>query len=160
MPLNRNQIAARVARELDAHACTDVSGFGLAGHLGELLRASAVSAGVDPLRLPAYTGAVALLSLGQRSTYHDQNAALRRGLHVEARFEGAPETELLFDPQTAGGLLLSLPAERAEEAQEALRAGGDAEAAVIGRVEPLRSDGALFSVAELATRDGVTARRG
>ena len=144
-----NAHAAQVAREVGAHACTDVSGFGLAGHLGEMLRASAVSASVDPTRLPAYEGARALLGLGLRSTYHEQNAALRRVIRMEARFAEAPETELLFDPQTAGGLLLALPAERVEAALQALRDGGDTGAAVIGCVEPPRADAALIALAEL-----------
>ncbi|NRA10317.1 MAG: selenide, water dikinase SelD, partial [Myxococcales bacterium] len=61
-----NAHAARVARESGAHACTDVSGFGLAGHLGEMLRASGVSAVLDPSRLPAYAGATELLAQGLR----------------------------------------------------------------------------------------------
>ncbi|NRA10152.1 MAG: bifunctional NADH dehydrogenase FAD-containing subunit/selenide, water dikinase SelD, partial [Myxococcales bacterium] len=129
-----------------AHACTDVSGFGLAGHLGEMLRASGVSAVLDPSRLPAYAGATELLAQGLRSTYHEQNATLRRALFVEGRFAQAPETELLFDPQTAGGLLLALPGGAVEEALRVLHAGGDGQAAVIGRVEPTRADGALVAV--------------
>ena len=71
---------------------------------------------------------------------------MRRALFVEGRFAQAPETELLFDPQTAGGLLLALPGGAVEEALRVLHAGGDGQAAVIGRVEPTRADGALVAV--------------
>ena len=145
-----NAHAARVAREFGAHACTDVSGFGLAGHVGEMLRASGVSAVLDPSLLPAYAGAVELLALGLRSTYHEQNAALRRTFSVAGRFARAAETELLFDPQTAGGLLLALSEGSVEGALRVLHAGGDAEAAVIGRVEPARADGVLVAVESIA----------
>jgi len=149
----QNANAARVAREQRAHACTDVSGFGLVGHLLEMLRASEVSAVLDPARLPAYPGARELLALGLRSTYHEQNAALRAALRMQARFAQAPETELIFDPQTAGGLLLAAPSEGVAEVLRALREGGDAEAAVVGCVGPPRGDAPLLELAELpATR--------
>jgi selenide,water dikinase len=142
-----NDLAARVALAHGATACTDVSGFGLAGHLGELLRASGVSARVDLDAVPALAGALALLASGIRSSFHAQNAESRRGLAVPARLADAAALELLFDPQTSGGLLFSLPAERAEAALAALHRDGVREAARIGDVTERRSDGALFEVA-------------
>ena len=64
-------------------AATDVTGFGLAGHLGEMLRASKGSAVLDLAALPALPGAVALLGRGIRSTAHPENARARRAMLVE-----------------------------------------------------------------------------
>jgi selenide,water dikinase len=142
-----NLEAARVARAAPARAATDVSGFGLAGHLGELLRASGVAAELWGVQLPALPGALALLAVGIRSTYHEQNARLRRRLSIARELGSEPALELLFDPQTSGGLLLGVAADRCEATLASLRAGGDRAAAWIGRVEARRPDGRLFSVA-------------
>jgi selenide,water dikinase len=140
-----NADAAAVAKSCGATACTDVSGFGLAGHLAELLRASAVSARLDADALPLLDGALALATAGVRSTYHEQNAEARRGLAVAPVVPDAL-VELLFDPQTSGGLLMSVPAERCDEALAALRGVGDGRARAIGVVTEARADGAAFEV--------------
>jgi selenide,water dikinase len=136
--------AAEAAREAGATACTDVSGFGFAGHLAELLRASEVSARVVLEHVPALDGALELLEQGLRSTFHDQNAAGRRGI------VGAGDTaacELLFDPQTSGGLLMAVPSASCEDTLRRLRATGDDRAAVVGEVTAPDASGAVFSVA-------------
>jgi len=125
--LRPNDAAARVARECAATACTDVSGFGLAGHLGEMLRASGYAARLDTDALPLLPGTASLLRRGVRSTFHDQN---RAPLANAAALESAP---VLFDPQTSGGLLFGVAEERAAAALSALRAAGE-QAARIGRV--------------------------
>jgi selenide,water dikinase len=139
-----NERAARVAAASDASGGTDVSGFGLAGHLGSLLRASAVSACLELRALPALEGALALLAAGRRSSFHAQNAEARSGVRITASGALEPAAELLFDPQTSGGLLFGVAPERVEPALAALRAAGDVEAACIGRVEPPRSDELLI----------------
>jgi selenide,water dikinase len=128
--LRANAEAARVARAC-ASAATDVSGFGLALHLAGLLRKSEVAARLELSALPVLPGALALLERGARSSFHAQNAAAAAGL---AAPPAGARTELLFDPQTSGGLLFSVPAARCEEALAALREGGDAQAARIGTV--------------------------
>jgi selenide,water dikinase len=144
--LRPNAHAARVARALGAGACTDVTGFGLAGHLAGLLRASGVSARLRLEALPALAGAAALLARGVRSSFHAQNAAARGTLSFGARAAECPAAELVFDPQTSGGLLFALPAARAAEALAALREAGDAAAADIGEVTPPRPDAAVFAL--------------
>jgi selenide,water dikinase len=142
--LRDNAAAAKAAREAGATACTDVSGFGFAGHLAELLRASEVSARVVLEHVPALDGALELLEQGLRSTFHDQNAAGRRGI------VGAGDTaacELLFDPQTSGGLLMAVPSASCEDTLRRLRATGDDRAAVVGEVTAPDASGAVFSVA-------------
>jgi selenide,water dikinase len=132
--LRPNDAAARVARREGARACTDVSGFGLAHHLGGLLRASGAGAVLEAEALPALPGALALLAAGVRSTFHAQNVAAAAGLCDAAALEARPGGPLLFDPQTSGGLLFALPAERASAAVAVLRDAGDLAARVIGRV--------------------------
>jgi selenide,water dikinase len=148
--LRANRDAAHVARACGARACTDVSGFGLAGHLAELLRASGVSAELWLDALPALEGARTLLARGVRSTYHEQNTDGRRGLAVAPELVGKSALELLFDPQTSGGLLFGVPSERCDEAVAALRRSGDARAAVVGEVVASRGNGALFAVSPTA----------
>ena len=87
--LRSNAAAARVARAHGATACTDVSGFGLAGHLGEMLRASKCAAVLDLAALPLLPGAGALLARGDRSTFHPENAKARRALVMDAERAGA-----------------------------------------------------------------------
>jgi selenide, water dikinase len=141
-----NGEAAQVARELGAQAMTDVTGFGLAGHLGAMLRASGASAFVDVTALPALPGAVELLSRGFRSTSHAENAKSRKGIVVLAEAAADVRTELLFDPQTSGGLLFGLAPSRVEEAQDRLD-----QVTVIGDVRPPREDGALMEIGAHST---------
>jgi selenide,water dikinase len=128
-----NEVAARVARSFGARACTDVSGFGLAHHLGALLRASGVGAVLEAELLPTLPGALELLASGLRSTFHAQNVASAAEL-CELALEARPAGALLFDPQTSGGLLFGVAAEHAEAAVVALREAGDLGAAAIGSV--------------------------
>ncbi len=144
--LRSNAEAASIARCVPARACTDVSGFGLAGHLAELLRAGGVSAVLWLSAIPALEGALTLLGSGVRSSFHAQNAEGRRGVRADPALAGTPAFELIFDPQTSGGLLFSVPAGREAEVIRALHRAGDREAAVIGSVAAPRADGAAFEV--------------
>jgi selenide,water dikinase len=127
--LRANARAAEVARRF-ARGATDVSGFGLAGHLGEMLAASGVGAALEARALPALPGARELLARGVRSTYAAEAAEAAPPLVGG----DADAHALLCDPQTSGGLLFGVAQECADEAVRALRAAGDAEAARIGSV--------------------------
>ena len=116
--------AAAVLRAHGARAVSDVTGFGVAGHLGEMLRASGASATIDTRSLPLLPGVGALSAKGFRSTLHDANAFMADG--------GAP---VLFDPQTAGGLLAGIPPSRAADCLSSLHGAGFGGAAIIGRVD-------------------------
>jgi selenide,water dikinase len=131
--LRPNAEAARAARAAGAGAATDVSGFGLAGHVGELARASGLVAELRLAALPALPGARELLARGVRSSFHAQNARVRSTLAADAAGRD-PAFELLFDPQTSGGLVFGVPAGRSAEALRSLHRAGDARAAVIGRL--------------------------
>lgn len=117
----------RAARHLaNAHAMTDVTGFGLVGHLSNMLHASGVGAEIVQDAIPLMTGALRLSEKGIRSTLYPQN---REG------FEHFPETahsSLLFDPQTGGGLLAAIGGDPAPVI-EALRQDEET-AALIGRI--------------------------
>lgn len=121
------QSQARAAKILaDAHAMTDVTGFGLAGHLSNICSASEVGADVDLASVPVMPGAKVLAQAGIRSTLYPQN---RRFM------PDAPDTAeatLLFDPQTAGGLLAAVGADVDHVLRELWAAGY--QAARIGRV--------------------------
>lgn len=144
--LRGNHAAARLAREMGASAVTDVTGFGLAGHLGEMLRAGGVAAEVELDRLPALPGALELLAAGERSTAHAQNERAGSAISGAARLAGEARLELLFDPQTSGGLLVGVAQSMAADLVSRLRETGYPRSEVIGRVTPPRPDGALFEV--------------
>lgn len=129
--LRSNARAAALAREHGVCAATDVSGFGLAGHLGEMLCSSGLAARLVAPRLPALPGARALLGRGLRSTFHAQNEQRARGLCGDA---SALDFALLCDPQTSGGLLLGVSAARSAALVAALREAGDSAAVEIGEV--------------------------
>ena len=115
-----------------AHAMTDVTGFGLAGHLLAICEASGVGASVKLPAIPLLPGAADLAAKGVRSTLWDENrAAVAARLALPAPVP--PEADLLFDPQTAGGLLAAVPPGRAAKLLESLRALGYP-AARIGQV--------------------------
>jgi selenide,water dikinase len=147
-----NVDAARLADEFGATACTDVSGFGLAGHASALARASGVSVRLFAEAIPAWPAARDLLARGVRSTYHEQNARPHGAVAV-GRGVAPLDQEILFDPQTAGGLLFGVDAMRAAEAVRAIRAAGDAAAAIVGVVAPPRGDGALIELAARGNLD-------
>ncbi len=144
--LRSNAHAARAAGPLRPSAATDVTGFGLAGHLGQMLRASKTSAVLDLDAISALPGAVSLLARGVRSTAHPENAKARRAMLIESDAARRPALDLLFDPQTSGGLLLGVPADRGHAMLRAVREAGDGAATVIGLVAPPRPDGALIRV--------------
>jgi selenide,water dikinase len=124
-----NAVAARIALAHQPHAGTDVTGFGLVGHLLEMLEASGVSAVLHLAALPALPGALTLAEHGVESSLASEN---RRLLGAAAN---VPNAALLADPQTSGGLLLGLPALRAQPCLEAMSQAG-INAAIIGEIEP------------------------
>ena len=128
--LRSNEAAARIFREHDATSCTDVTGFGLLGHLVEMLRAGGVDAELDLAAIPRLPGADALFERGFRSSLHAANAAFAISLH--GLDPDDPRAALLIDPQTSGGLLAAVPADRAPGCAEALAVAGCGATAVIG----------------------------
>ncbi|PZU97533.1 MAG: selenide, water dikinase SelD, partial [Leptolyngbya sp.] len=130
--LTSNQAAADIFRTHGATACTDVTGFGLAGHLLEMVRASGVVATLDLEALPVLAGATDTLATGLLSTLHPQN--LQAAAFIDPANSDHPLYPLLFDPQTAGGLLATVPAAAAKGCLDALHSRGYSAAAQIGEV--------------------------
>ena len=119
-------------------ACTDITGFGLLGHLGEML-AAGQRFDLDPEAIPALPGALTLLEQGVASSLAPANARalalLEPGGAVRlSASASAAQQQLWIDPQTCGPLLAALPPDRAAAALEALRQAGFPAAALIGRV--------------------------
>ena len=129
-----NRLAARCLREHGATACTDLTGFGLLGHLVEMTRPSGVDAELKLSALPVLEGAEETSAAGILSSLQPANLRLRRALRNQQDAVRHPRYPLIFDPQTAGGLLASIPADRADACLRVLRELGYMHAAVIGRV--------------------------
>ena len=133
-----NRGAMEAARRAEVRAATDISGFGLAGHIGEMAQASGVDIEVEVDALPALPGALELLERGERSTSHHQNTRLP--LPVRRQASPGPRLELAFDPQTAGGLLLAVEPGRSGGLVDDLRSQGLASARVVAHARPERSE--------------------
>ena len=127
--LRSNRAAMRLLVDHGVRACTDVTGFGLAGHLGEMLRVSEAGARLRASSIPALPGARELLAAGWRSSFHAENERAQRA-------SGACENDatldaLLLDPQTSGGLLAAVPAQALDAVHVAFADAGE-ELHVIG----------------------------
>jgi selenide,water dikinase len=134
--MQSNRQGAQCLRDHSATACTDLTGFGLLGHLVEMTRPSGVDAQISLSALPLLDGAVETVAAGIVSSLQSANVRLRRALRNQADFVNHPRYPLIFDPQTAGGLLASVPADRAQACLVALHLCGYPQAAIIGRVLP------------------------
>jgi len=126
-----NAAAAAAMLEVGVSAATDVTGFGLLGHLGEIVAASGVGARIDADAVPVLTGARSLAEGGAVAGGTKRNLA-----HVErfTDFGDLDETTrvLLADAQTSGGLLIAVESAKADQLVEALRVAKTASAALIG----------------------------
>jgi selenide,water dikinase len=160
-----NGPAADILRRHGVHAATDVTGFGLIGHLIEMVRGSDVDVTIAIDRVPLMDGARETVALGIFSSLQPQNVRLRRAigeLDIVARH---PLYPLLFDPQTSGGLLAAVPLAEAERCVAALRAAGYVRADAIGfvgersgKLDPVTLDLTGERVAE-ALADAALARQ-
>jgi selenide,water dikinase len=131
--LQSNAAASRLALDYQASACTDITGFGLAGHLLEMLGPDQCVR-LDLSRVPLLDGALDCIAAGMRSSMHSANMALERHVQIAP---GVDRTlaDMVFDPQTSGGLLIGVDAASAADFCSALQAAGCRKAAVIGTVQ-------------------------
>ncbi|PRQ02110.1 Selenide, water dikinase [Enhygromyxa salina] len=148
-----NATAATLALDHGATACTDVTGFGLLGHLRNILRGSRLRAQIDLHRLPLLPGALELLAAGhypggsKSNLEHVEGSLLRR--YSSNDKDAARRTRLAADAQTSGGLLVCLRAEEAERMLEELRGSGH-QAAIIGELLPAKP----AQIGEIELRSG------
>ena len=129
-----NRLGAKCLREFGATACTDLTGFGLLGHLVEMTRPSEVDAELILSALPLLDGAEECVAAGIVSSLQGANVRLRRALRNQEAFVKHPRYPLIFDPQTAGGLLASVPPDRVQACVDALRQLGYVHTVAIGRI--------------------------
>ncbi|WP_166260191.1 selenide, water dikinase SelD [Marinobacter salicampi] len=134
--MQSNKKAAECLSRFGSRACTDVTGFGLLGHLVEMTRPSGVDAELSLSAIPVLPGAEETAAAGILSSLQPANIRLRRGIRNQDEWVDNPRYPLIFDPQTAGGLLASIPADKADACVAELKSLGYGETAVIGRVLP------------------------
>ena len=127
-----NRKAAEISHHYEIHACTDVTGFGFLGHLSEMINEQ-ISAEIDSISIPVIKGAIHCAE-----EFLLTAAAQRNRNHVKERVEFASKIpfsmeELLFDPQTSGGLLFAVRGDQAGEFLKELKEAG-LPAAIVGRL--------------------------
>jgi selenide,water dikinase len=136
-----NRITAETAQRFEVHAATDVTGFGLSGHGLEMAKGSGVTMAFDLDALPIMDEALAVYRRGMSTGVNGANRAMSAG-HI--RFDTTlPDwhREIVFDPQTSGGLLLSVPGKQATALVAALHEAGIGAATKVGKV--LDPEGAI-----------------
>ena len=138
--------AARCLQRFQATACTDVTGFGLIGHLVEMIKQSDVDVALDLGAVPLLDGALDTIAAGIFSSLQPQNIRLRRAIANLESVSTDIRFSLLFDPQTAGGLLAAVPGDAAAACVTALKSFGYPAAAVIGQVLPRSNHSAPITV--------------
>ena len=144
--LQSSQRAAEILRAHGAVACTDITGFGLAGHLVEMLEASGTAAELHLESLPGLAGAAECLEAGVTSSLYPENLKVWERTANGSSGAAHPAFPLLFDPQTSGGLLAGVPERNADRCLAALRKAGYEWAARIGDVSSPPADGSLLSL--------------
>lgn len=131
--LNKKAAEIMIA-EGDVHACTDITGFGFLGHACEMIEGDDVGLRINSAAIPVFDGVRDLLEMGfvPGGLYRNRDFRINQ---VEKELT-CPSWifDLLFDPQTAGGLFFSMPGDRAQQLVEKLKSTGISDAAVVGEV--------------------------
>jgi selenide,water dikinase len=132
--LERQHPWSQVTNDCDIEAGTDITGFGLAGHLLEMLQPSEVAAVIDLDAVPFLPGAVEASASGIESTLAPSNRSVDASIQASETIRKQPQYSLLFDPQTCGGLLFGVPEERLSQLIDAAEATGLPTPVTIGQV--------------------------
>ncbi len=130
-----NDVAMETALKFDVHACTDITGFGILGHLLEISLGCDAKVVVDFKALPIYPYALEMYNKGETTGSNKGNREMveRHSFEIQAVLS-KQQKELLFDPQTSGGLLFSVPESQSDDLITALKTSGVADAQKIGKV--------------------------
>ncbi len=129
-----NKAAAEAMATMDGiHACTDITGFGLAGHASEMAAASHVTIAIDAAAIPVIPGVLEMVSLNKSGGMNTNREHFGPGVEFGPGVS-AELMDLAFDPQTSGGLLIAVAAEKASSTFAALKEAG-IPARFIGQVE-------------------------
>ena len=134
--LKSNITAIEVLRNWDIKSVTDITGFGLAGHLAEMVEASEVQAELFSGKIPLLPGTEDCAKQGISSSLLSEN---QKRVSVSLAHDSSAVQSMapiLFDPQTSGGLLFGIPSEQTAPCLQQLQSHGWPQAAVVGRIHP------------------------
>ena len=129
-----NRVAAEVAHNFTIHACTDVTGFSLMGHSVEMASASNVTIHIKTYDIPLFDDVIEAAQMGLVPAASYGNRKAITDVQVDANLDGV-WMDILFDPQTSGGLLFSVPATEGPDLVKALHDAGVEGATIVGAVE-------------------------
>ncbi len=129
-----NKDASEIMVRHNAHACTDVTGFGLAGHLVQMAMGSNVAAEIQVEKLPVFRGAEECMAEDVLPGAVDRNQAYSMGWIITRTREAEKALPILFDPQTSGGLLIAFNERDAEKFIQEMKSRGHEAASIIGRI--------------------------
>jgi selenide,water dikinase len=136
-----NAVAGKLASEHGASACTDITGFGLAGHGLEMARGSGASLRIRFASLPHFNESLDLIDQGVTTGVTGSNRELAGDAIVFKNGLSTTQQALFFDPQTSGGLLIAIAGNKAESLLRDLHDGGEGESRIIGEIYPSDSPG-------------------
>jgi selenide, water dikinase len=131
-----NGPAIEIALRYEVHACTDITGFALVGHTLEMASGSGLTIDIEYAALPVYPNVLEMYAKGETTGSNTANRKLVTGKMDLVTKLSAAQEELLFDPQTSGGLLLAVAADQADSLLLDLRKAGIGQAAIIGQAQP------------------------
>jgi selenide,water dikinase len=129
-----NKRAIEIALNFDIHACTDITGFGIVGHFLEMAKGSGLQINLFYDKLPFYPNALHMYRRGETTGSNKANRKLAEGFFKKIKELSREEEGLLFDPQTSGGLLLSVPSTEADRLITELKRTGIEAVARVGEV--------------------------
>jgi len=129
-----NKVAAEVMEDFPVHACTDITGFGFLGHLAEMVVGSGYGVRIKAKDVPVFPEVFEYASMGLVPAGAYRNREFRESMVDFASSVDRTLQDVLFDPQTSGGLLISVSSERSEDLIKALKAKGVEIAVVVGEV--------------------------
>jgi selenide,water dikinase len=129
-----NRGAAQGMEGFPVHACTDITGFGFLGHLAEMVSGSGTGVKVEAARIPLFSETLHYASMGLIPAGAYRNREFREGMVTFAGTVTRAVQDVLFDPQTSGGLLISVAGESAGRLLDSLRRKGAGDSAVVGEV--------------------------
>jgi selenide,water dikinase len=129
-----NRKASEVMQEIGANACTDITGFGLLGHAAEMIENTDIGMVIYAKAVPVFPEAEELAAMGMIPGGLYRNRDFRKSI-VEFKPDVSQfRMDIVFDPQTSGGLLLSVSEDKAQDVLERLHQAGITKAAIIGEV--------------------------
>jgi selenide,water dikinase len=129
-----NQKASEIMQEIGANACTDITGFGLLGHASEMIENTDIGMVIYAEAVPVFPEAEELAAMGMIPGGLYRNRDFRNDFVEFKPGVSQFRRDILFDPQTSGGLLISVPADRALKMLDRLHQAGVIKAAIIGEV--------------------------